>query len=453
MQGDGVALKKLRGVHVPHLKRTAGLAAEVLPVPAEVRIPMLMHIGGPAKPVVKAGDGVKVGQMIGEPSGVVSSPVHSSVSGTVKSVDEYDEITGQKTVSITIAADGKQDLLESLAPPVVTNLQEFLDAVRNSGAVGLGGAGFPTAVKLTVNEKNKLDYIIINGAECEPYITSDTRTMIDDAELVKDGILLLKKFYDAKIIIGIENNKPEAIQKMQSIAGAVPGAEVKVLPAMYPQGGEKVLIYNITGRIVPEGGLPLDVGVIVLNCTTVGAIARYINTGMPIISKRVTVDGSAVKTPKNVIALIGTPVSELLGFCGCAAGDVKKAMYGGPMMGLALPSLDMPVLKYTNAVIAFNAKDAELPAESACIRCGRCARNCPMKLMALELERAFLLKKPDLLEHFKVNLCMECGCCAYNCPSRRPLVQSIKLGKIMLRDYQAEQKAAKEKLAAKEAAE
>ena len=407
-----------------------------------------MHIGSPAKPVVSAGDNVKVGQLIGEPAGFVSAPVHASVSGIVKSIEEYDEISGQKAVSVIITADGEQSLYEGLAPPVVTNLQEFLDSVRDSGAVGLGGAGFPTAVKLTVKDTAKLDYIIINGAECEPYITSDTRTMIDETELVRDGILLLKKYFDAKIVIGIESNKPEPIGKMRKIAEAEPGIEVRVLPAMYPQGGEKVLIFNITGRIVPEGGLPLDVGVIVLNCTTVAAIARYINTGIPLVSKRVTIDGSAVKTPKNVIAPIGTPVRELLDYCDCRADDVKKAMYGGPMMGLALPNLDMPVLKYTNAVIAFDAKDAELPAESACIRCGRCARNCPMRLMALELERAFLLKKPEMLEHFKVNLCMECGCCAYNCPSRRPLVQSIKLGKIMLKDYQAAQKAEQEKKAA-----
>ena len=438
-------MKKLRGVHAPHLKKTAGLEAEVLPVPSQVRIPMIMHIGAPAKPVVSAGDEVRVGQIIGEASGFVSAPVHSSVSGKVVSVNEYDEVSGQKTVSVTIAADGEQTLYEGLSPPAVTNLQEFLDAVRNSGAVGLGGAGFPTAVKLTVKDSNRLDYIIINGAECEPYITSDTRTMIDDAQLVRDGLVLLRKFFDAKIVIGIENNKPEAIKSMQRIADEEPGVEVRVLPAMYPQGGEKVLIYNITGRIVPEGGLPLDVGVIVLNCTTVAAIARYINTGIPIVSKRVTVDGSAVRTPKNVIALIGTPVRELLDYCDCPAEEVKKVMYGGPMMGLALPSLDMPVLKYTNAVIAFNAKDAELPSESACIRCGRCAWNCPMRLMALELERAFLLKKPEMLEHFKVNLCMECGCCAFNCPARRPLVQSIKLGKIMLRDYQAAKKTADEK--------
>ena len=447
--GDGFKVR-LRGVHAPHLKSTAGLKAEILPVPSEVRIPMSMHIGAPAKVVISAGDEVKVGQIIGESAGFVSSPVHASVSGKVLSVNEYDEITGQKAVSVTISADGEQNIYEGLAPPVVTNLQEFLTAVRDSGAVGLGGAGFPTAVKLTVNEENKLDYIIINGAECEPYITSDTRTMIDDAELVRDGILLLKEFFDAKIVIGIENNKAEPIEKMRKIAEAEQGVEVRVLPAMYPQGGEKVLIYNITGRIVPEGGLPLNVGVIVLNCTTVAAIARYVNTGMPIVSKCVTVDGSAVNTPKNIIAPIGTPVRELLDYCGCRMDDVKKVMYGGPMMGLALPNLDMPVMKYTNAVIAFTAKDAELPAESACIRCGRCARNCPMRLMALELERAYLLKKPEMLEHFKVNLCMECGCCAYNCPSRRPLVQSIKMGKIILRDHQAALKAGQEKKAAAE---
>ena len=412
---------------------------------------MSMHIGAPSKPVVKAGDEVKVGQLIAEPSGAVSAPVHASVSGVVKSVDEYDEITGQKAASITITADGAQILYEGLKAPSVTNYEEFLGAVRDSGVVGLGGAGFPTAVKLNVQDLGKLDYIIINGAECEPYITSDTRTMIDDAELVRDGILLLKKYFSAKVVIGIENNKPEPIEHMSKIAQSGQGVEVKALPSRYPQGGEKVLIYNVTGRAIPEGGLPLDVGVIVINCTTLAAIARYINTGMPLVSKRVTVDGSAVKAPKNLIVPIGTPIGEMLDYCGCRREDVRKVLYGGPMMGLAVPSFEMPVLKSTNALLAFSAKDAQLPGESACIRCGKCAYNCPMRLMTLELERAFLLKKPEMLEHYKVNLCMECGCCAYNCPARRPLVQSIKLGKIMLRDYQTAQKAALEKKEAKEA--
>jgi electron transport complex protein RnfC len=259
--------------------------------------------------------------------------------------------------------------------------------------------------------------------------------MVDDADLMREGIALLLKFYDTKaIIIGIEGNKAEPIKKMRELASTLPGVEVRALPAKYPQGGEKVLIYNITGRIVPEGGLPLDVGVIVLNCTTVAAIARYVATGMPLVSKCVTVDGPAVMEPKNVIAPIGTPVRALFDFCGGLREDTMKIMLGGPMMGIALPSLDMPVLKNTNAVLAFSAKDALLPSETACIRCGRCAANCPMNLMAVELERAFLLKKKELLNLYKVNICMECGCCAYNCPARRPLVQSIKLAKLLLRD-------------------
>jgi len=428
-------MRKLRGIHVPHLKNTAAYAPEILPVPSEVCIPMSMHIGAPAKPVVSVGDEVKVGQLIGEAGGFVSANVHASVSGKIKSINDFDETTGQKAVSISIKADGEQTLYEGLKAPSVTNLQEFLNAVRDSGVVGLGGAGFPTSVKLTVKEDSALDYIIINGAECEPYITSDTRTMIDDAELVCEGVTLLAKYFSVKnIIIGIENNKSEPIKKMKELAAGIPGVEVRVLPSIYPQGGEKVLIRNITGRVVPEGGLPLDVGVIVLNCTTVAAIARYIKTGIPIISKCVTVDGSAVIEPKNVIAPIGAPVRELFDFCGGLREDVKKVLLGGPMMGIAIPGLDMPVLKNTNAVLAFTAKDSEIPAESACIRCGRCAANCPMNLMAVEIERSFLLKKPELLELYKVNLCMECGCCAYNCPARRPLVQTIKLAKLMLKE-------------------
>jgi len=442
-------MSRLRGVHVPHRKNAAALSPEELPTPPEVRIPMSMHIGAPAIPVVKEGDEVKVGQLIGKADGFVSANVHASVSGKVKSIYAYDETGGRKAVSITITADGLQTPWEGISPAPAANYQEFLDAIRNSGVVGLGGAGFPTGVKLSVKEPDKLEYIIINGAECEPYITSDTRTMIDDAELVRDGLVLLKRFYGAKIVIGIEDNKPEPIKTMLEIAGRAPGVEVRALPSIYPQGAEKVLIYNITGRVVPEGGLPLDTGVIVVNCTTLAAIARYINTGVPVVSKCVTVDGTAVRNPKNIIAPIGTPVRMLFDYCGGLSDDVKKVLYGGPMMGIALPNLDMPVLKSTNAVLAFREKDAAQPTESACIRCGRCAANCPMRLAALEFERAYLLKKPEVLEHFKVDLCMECGCCAYNCPAHRPLIQSIKLAKAMLSNYKAEQKAAEAKLEAK----
>ena len=426
---------RLRGVRLPHWKHTADRKSEALPVPPDVRIPMSMHIGAPAKPVVSAGDEVKVGQLIGAAEGFVSSPIHASVSGKVVSVNEFDEATGQKNISITIATDGEQKPFESLAAPVVSNRKEFLDAVRDSGSVGLGGAGFPTAVKLAVKDEVALDYIIINGAECEPFISSDTRTMLEHAELMREGLALLSRFYDVKaIIICVEAHNTAVIEKMRELAASISCAELRVLPPKYPQGGEKVLIHNATGRIVPEGGLPLDVGVIVLNCTTLVAVTRYISTGMPLVSKCVTVDGSAVKEPKNVVAPIGAPIHSVFAFCGGLHDDVGKVLYGGPMMGLTVPSVNMPILKNTNAVLAFREKDAFVPPETACIRCGRCARNCPMKLIAAELERAFLLKKPELLELHKVNLCMECGCCAYNCPARRPLVQSIKLGKMMLRE-------------------
>ena len=437
---------RLRGVRTPHLKNTADHKPEELPLPSEICVPMLMHMGIPAKPVVKAGDEVKVGQLIGEAGGFLSAPVHSGVSGKVKSVNEVDPFTGQSGMSVTITTDGEQTIYEGVSPPEVTNLKEFLEAVRDSGCVGLGGAGFPTAVKLTVRAGAKIDYIIVNGAECEPYITSDTRTMLDDVELIREALELLQKYLDVQnIIIGIEKNKPKAIASMEGMASEMPGVEVKALPSRYPQGGEKMLIYSTTGRIVPEGGLPLDVGVLVLNCTTLTAIARYIKTGMPLVTKCVTVDGSSVKDPKNVIAIIGTPLRELFDYCGGLDEDNGKILYGGPMMGIALPSLDMPVIKNTNAVLAFARKDSEPPVQTACIRCGRCIEGCPMKLMALEIERAYQIKKPELLERHKVNLCLECGCCAFRCPAARPLIQSIKLSKTMLRDHQAALKAAEDK--------
>ena len=445
--------KALHGVRVPHRKNTAGAKPERMPTPAYVTIPMSMHIGAPAKPVVNVGDEVKVGQLIAEASGFVSSPVYSGVSGKVKKIEDMLMSGGQFVPTITIEADGLQTVSESIATPKVESLQEFLDAVRQSGVVGLGGAGFPTAVKLTVKELSAVEAVIINGAECEPYITSDTRTMLDDKELVWEGIELLRKYMQVKrIIIGIEDNKPECISAYRKLCVSGGGVEVKALPAMYPQGGEKVLIYHTIGRIVPEGKLPLDVGAIVINCTTLAAIAKYIKTGMPLVEKCITVDGSAVKNPKNVIAPIGTPVKDVFEFCGGFKSEPKKVLYGGPMMGLAVPDLDAPILKNTNAILAFNEKDAVLPAETACIKCGRCVAHCPLNLAPTDIETAYKLKKPEDLDELKVNLCMECGCCAYVCPANRPLVQVNKLAKVMLRDYQNAQKAAAEMLKKKEEA-
>lgn len=436
---------------MPHRKDTAGSKAERLPIPAMVTIPMSMHIGAPAKPVVNVGDEVKVGQLIAEASGFVSSPIYSGVSGKVRKIDDMLMSGGQYVPAITIETDGMQTMSESITPQRVESLQEFVDAVRRSGVVGLGGAGFPTAVKLAVKDLSTVEAVIINGAECEPYITSDTRTMLDDSELVWEGIELLKKHLQVKrIIIGIEDNKPECIAVYKKLCSSGSGVEVKALPAMYPQGGEKVLIYHTIGRIVPEGKLPLDVGAIVINCTTLAAIAKYIKTGLPLMEKCVTVDGSAVKNPRNVIAPIGTPVKEVFDFCGGFKSEPKKVLYGGPMMGLAVPDMDAPILKNTNAILAFDEKDSVLPSETACIKCGRCVAHCPLNLSPTDIETAFKLKKPEDLEVLKVNLCMECGCCAYVCPANRPLVQVNKLAKAMLRDYQSAQKAAAEMLKKKE---
>lgn len=429
-------MKRLTGVKPPHHKATADSAPRRIPVPTEVTLPMLMHIGAPSKPVVKVGDEVKVYQLVAEAGGFVSSPVYSSVSGKVKSISQVRLASGQQVPAVVIESDGRQTPCEGISAPTVTNLQEFLAAVRDSGVVGLGGAGFPTAVKLTVDDISRFEYIIVNGAECEPYVTSDTRTMIDDKDLVWEGVLLLKKYYGkSRIIIGIEDNKPGCIKSFQELCAGTQGVEVFSLPSRYPQGGEKVLVYQTTGRIVPEDKLPLDVNTVVINCTTLASIARYVKSGIPLVEKCVTVDGSAVKEPQNVLAPIGTPIKNLFDFCGGFVSEPKKVLYGGPMMGTAVSDLDAPVLKNNNAVLAFNEKDSQLPEETECIRCGRCIDACPMHLMPVFIESAYIQKRKDLLEKHKVNICMECGCCAYVCPARRRLVQVMKLSKPILREY------------------
>ena len=438
--------KRLSGVHAPHRKNTAGLPPVRMPAPAQLTIPMSMHIGAPAKPIVKAGDNVKVGQLIAEAGGFVSSPVYSGVSGTVKKLDSVLMANGTYVSAVIIESDGKQETAETVSPPHVNNLQEFLDAVRMSGVVGLGGAGFPTAVKFAVKDLSAIEAVIINGAECEPYITSDTRTMLDDSDLVWEGVLLLKKYLEAKrIVFGIEHNKPDCIELYKKLASDITGVEVKSLPPMYPQGGEKMLIYNVTGRMVPEGKLPIDVGAIVINCTTLAAIARYIKTGMPLVEKCITVDGSAVREPKNVLAPIGTSLKDVFEFCGGFKCEPKKVLCGGPMMGIAVPYLEVPILKSTNAVLAFGEKEAVSPKETSCIKCGKCIGACPLDLMPTDIETAFKLDDGQKLEKLKVNLCMECGCCSYVCPAKRPLVQTNKLAKNVLRSYQEKKKAEAEK--------
>ncbi len=427
---------KLSGVHLRHCKNTAESVPVRMPIPKKVVIPMSMHIGAPAVPCVAVGDTVKVGQLVGKPAGGLSSPIYSGVSGTVKKIDEIISVTGAHVCTVVVEPDGEQSVWEGITPPCVESHDDFIAAVRESGIVGLGGAGFPTTVKLAA-DVSKIDAIVINGAECEPYITSDTRTMIDDADLVAEGIALLQKYLAVEqVVVGIENNKKKCIASMKKATADMKGVEVRSLPSIYPQGGEKVLVYHTLGRVIGEGKLPLDAGVVVINCTTVATVARYIKTGMPLVERCVTVDGSAIAEPKNVIAPIGTPILDIIEFCGGFSTQPRKILMGGPMMGISVPDLNMPLLKQNNAILAFDRDDATPPPETACIRCGKCVDKCPFSLSPVDIAAAYERHDGAALEYLKVNLCMECGCCSYICPAKRNLVQTNKLAKVELRDYQ-----------------
>ena len=427
------------GAPVPHRKNTKDMETVDMPVPAMVTIPMSMHIGAPCTPKLKVGDTVYVGQVIGDSDAFVSAPIHSSVSGTVKKIDTILSSNGANTPCVIIESDGEQTPDPSIQPPKVENNDDLVKAIRNSGLVGLGGAGFPAHVKLNPapEVKAKVDTLVINGAECEPYLTADVREILENSQDIISGINTVSKLLEVKeAIIGIEDNKPEAIRLMQELAAKNSGATIKVhsLPSRYPQGAEKVLIEQCTGRQVPPGKLPADVGVVVMNVTSVAFLARYLKTGMPLISKRVTVDGSAVNEPKNVRALIGTPVKDVIAFCGGYKGEPAKLLYGGPMMGTPLVTDEQPILKNTNGILAFNSAEAESYAESDCIRCARCVNACPMNLMPTLLEQNTRMGRADELARLNIMTCMECGCCSFVCPANRKLVQTIRIGKTVLRN-------------------
>lgn len=429
----------LHGVHVPHRKHTADTAPSRMDIPASVTIPMSMHIGKPAAPVVKVGDAVKVGTLIAEQNGFISSPVHASVSGKVTKIGETVLSNGSKGLAVTIESDGLMTPDESLCPPVIDSKDSLVDAIRASGVVGLGGAGFPTYVKFNA-DPDKIDILVINGAECEPYITSDSNTMNSRTEDMAYAIGLIEKYFTLKqVIIGIEANKKSAIASMKKLAESDPMIKVKVLPSVYPQGGEKVLVYHTTGRVVPMGKLPADVGCVVANCTTLAAIGNYAKTGMPLVKKCVTVDGGAVKEPKNLIVPIGSPISSLFDACGGLACEPYKLLYGGPMMGIAIPDMTAPVLKNTNAILALSEKEAKKTEPTPCIRCGSCANTCPFGIDPAKISRALKVKDLETVEKSGINLCMECGCCSFVCPAHIPIVQNNKLAKTALREEKAKE--------------
>lgn len=413
-----------------------------MPAPETVTIPMSMHIGAPAKPVVKVGDLVKVGTLIAEAGGFVSAPIYASVSGKVTKITDYLLSSGTTTPAVIIASDGEMTPDETLTPPTVDSRETLLEAIQKSGVMGLGGAGFPTHVKLNA-DPTRIEYLVINGAECEPYVTSDTRTMLERGEDMVCAFEALKTHLGiSRIVVGIEDNKKKAIRAMKSLkkqVGENCKYTVKSLPAVYPQGGEKVLIYHTTGKRVPIGKLPIDVGCIVINVTTLAALGAYLRTGMPLVEKCVTVDGGAVKEPKNVIVPIGTSMADVFAFCGGLKKEPVKVVYGGPMMGITVPDTTAPILKNTNAILALTKKETKTPATTPCIRCGSCTNACPFGLAPAAIAKAYEQKDVVKLEALSVMGCMECGCCSFVCPANRPLVQTNKLSKIMIRENQAKE--------------
>ena len=429
-------LHRVRGISVSHEKAAAAVESVRMPIPATVAIPMQMHIGAPCTPLVKVGDEVLVGQKIGDSEQFVSAPIHASVSGRVKEIREIPLGGGSVSTAVIIESDGMMTRIP-LTPPVVENAADLARAVRECGLVGLGGAGFPTHVKLRVPEGKVIDTLLINAAECEPYLTADNREILENAWDVMSGIYTVKRLLGiSRVAIGVEANKPEAIATLKKIADspADPLDEVSVvtLPSSYPQGAEKILIKSVTGREVPPGKLPSDVGCIVMNVTSIAVLARYLKTGLPLIEKRVTVDGSAVPSAQNVIAPIGTSVSDILSFVGVGE-DVAKVLLGGPMMGTSLADTGVPIVRNTNGIVVMTAKEAKKREPSACIRCGRCVMTCPMRLSPLTLEKATLRADTDALASLDLMSCMECGSCSYVCPASRPLTQSMRLGKALMR--------------------
>ena len=432
----------LHGVRVPHRKNTADKPALRMESPKTVTLPMSMHIGAPARPIVKVGDLVKVGTLIAEAGGAVSAPIHASVSGKVTKISDYLLSDGRTVPAVVIESDGAMTPDETLTPPAVKSREELIEAIKNAGIVGLGGAGFPTHFKLNADPA-KIEHLVINGAECEPYVTSDTLTMVERSDDMAYALEALKAHLGIKsIIIGIENNKKKAVASMmdlmnQTCKGCT--VQVKVLPSVYPQGGEKVLIYHTTGRVVPMGKLPIDVGCVVLNCTTLAAIGAYLKTGMPLVEKCVTVDGGAVKQPQNVIVPVGTAMADVFEFCGGLISEPAKVVYGGPMMGITVPDTTAPILKNTNAILALTEKETRLPKTTACIRCGACTNTCPFGLAPAAIAKAYKSKDAVALEALAVNACMECGCCSFVCPANRPLVQTNKLSKVFLKEEKAKE--------------
>ncbi|HCX64614.1 MAG TPA: electron transport complex subunit RsxC, partial [Eubacteriaceae bacterium] len=423
------------GIHPTENKEfSEHLALQKFPEPKQVVIPLSQHAGAPAEALVSVGDTVKVGQKIGEAQGVISSTIHSSISGMVKAIEPHLHPTsGANVLSVTIESDGKNTLHESVQPQgSLEDLcpEDIFDIVKEKGIVGMGGAGFPTAVK--INAPKPIDTVLLNGCECEPMLTADHRVMVEYPDDVLFGLQVIMKASNApKGIIAIEDNKPDAIEILKAKTADLDNIEVVVAQTKYPQGAEKMLIKRVLGKQVPSGGLPLDVGAIVSNISTVKAVSDAIQTGMPLIERVLTVTGERIKNPGNYLVKIGTSVEEILHYSGGVIGDDVTVKMGGPMMGFVQKDLNVPVIKGSNGIIACESKESEA---LNCIKCGRCVDVCPMELKPLYFTKYAPDENWEGMKEQNVMDCIECGCCSFICSSKIPIVDHIKTGKKAIRE-------------------
>jgi electron transport complex protein RnfC len=426
---------KKGGIHPPENKLSAGKAIKQLPVPESVAILLSQHMGAPARVLVEKGSEIKTGQLIAQGEGFLSGNVHSSVSGKVSKIDEVQDASGYKRQAVFIDVSG-EDWLEGinrdskLDKEIRLDGPQIIQKINEAGIVGLGGATFPSHVKLTVPRGKKAEFLIVNGVECEPYLTSDHALMLENAEEIMVGIQLLKKALKVTMAyIGIESNKPDAIAHMKNTASLYPGIEVHALKVKYPQGAEKQLIKAITGREVPSGGLPVDVGVVVFNVGTAFSVYEAIQKNKPLIERVVTVTGVNVKDPSNFRVRIGTPVIKLIEAAGASLDGNGKIIMGGPMMGKALGNTDVPIVKGTSGILLLPDEESTRKQQVPCVRCGKCISVCPMGLEPYLLMPLAVQKNFERLEVEHVMDCTECGSCSYICPSGRPLLDYIRLAK------------------------
>ncbi|MCT4603347.1 MAG: electron transport complex subunit RsxC [Marinifilum sp.] len=423
------------GIHPAENKLSAESAIQVLPIPQMVSIPISQHIGAPATPVVKKNDEVKVGQLIAKSSGFVSANIHSSVSGKVFKVDDIMDASGFRRTSIIIKVEGDEwlehiDRSEDLVKEISASKEEIIKRVGDAGIVGLGGATFPAHVKLSVPPGKTAEVLIINAVECEPYLTSDHRIMLEKGDEVLVGTQILMKALEVnKAIIGIENNKPDAIAHLTKLAANYEGIEICPLKTQYPQGGEKQLISATIKREVPSGALPIEVGAVVQNVGTAFAVYEAIQKNKPLIERVATITGKSLKNPSNWMFRIGTPVKDIIEAAGGMPEDTGKIVGGGPMMGKALSSVDVPLTKGSSGLLLLPREETARKATKACIRCGKCVSVCPMGLEPYLLMVCADQKNYERLEKDAVMDCIECGSCSYTCPAHRPLLDYIRLGK------------------------